>query len=65
MSKKYIVSFKKTAQIGPDDYERRNETMIIDRETTVGDIVDWYFVQLPGSKRFFKVEITEPTRQEF
>ena len=57
MEKKIVASFKRASQISPDAWDTWLEVKVCRRETTIGEIIDWY--KSYGYKQSIGIEITE------
>ena len=42
MSENFVAFFRRCVQVAPDEYAGKTETMICTRDTTIGEIEDWY-----------------------
>lgn len=41
-TKEYVVTFKTSHQIGPDDWAVANPSLKVTNNTTIGEIKDWF-----------------------
>jgi len=39
---KYVISFQQTVQVTEDHWTRRKRTLLVDEDTTIGQIQGWY-----------------------
>ena len=55
-AQKFVAVYPWTQQTGPETWRSVSRTLVISRETSVGEIVDW--IEAMGTTKFDSVEIT-------
>ena len=55
----YVALFKRSGQISQDYWDVWTETKICTRETTIGEIEDWYKQKLNSQEALLSIELTK------
>ncbi len=57
-NKEFCVIHRTSAQINENDYVTYNEVMKVNEETTIKEIVEWFYKTNPRSRKMY-IEISE------
>ena len=57
----YVAITTQSSQVGPDSWDVYPITKTLTRDTTVGEIADWFALYFPNAKSMQSVKISQAT----